>query len=121
MTTRAPVVDKVRARTIAAESIVRKPVRLDLANAPFVDGRWQALRFGNANGEDLYLYPGFVMIHDGGSFALVEIDRLDLESFPVGFHENEGVPTDRRCFKIPFFISPSPSLFSPSTFRRSPF
>ena len=87
------------------ESIVRKPVRLDLAHAPFVDGRWQALRFGNANGEDLYLYPGFVMVHDGGSFALIEIDQLDLESFSLAStkmrvcpptHASSGTPGSRR-------------------------
>ena len=68
---------------------------MDLAQAPFVDGRWQALRFGNVNGEDLYLYPGFVIVHDrGGSFALIETDQLNLESYLVRFHEDEGVPAD---------------------------
>ena len=97
VTTCAAVLDNVRARTIAGQSINREPVRLDLAQAPFVDGRWQALRFGNANGEDLYLYPGFVMVHDrGGNFALIEIDQVDLQNHLVRFNEDEGVPPDAR-------------------------
>jgi hypothetical protein len=97
VTKRAAVVDKVRARTIASQSVNRESVHLDIAQAPFVEGRWRALRFGNVNGEDLYLYPGFVMVHDrDGSFALIEIDQLDLESYLVHFHEDEGVPADAR-------------------------
>ena len=97
VTGRAAIKDWVRARTIARQSIEREPVGLDLAQAPFVHGRWQALRFGNVNGEDLYLYPGFVMVQSPeGSFALLEIDRIDLESYLVRYHEDERLPADAR-------------------------
>lgn len=97
VTGRAAIEDWVRARTIARHSIEREPVGLELAQAPFVHSRWQALRFGNVNGEDLYLYPGFVMVHSpDGNFALVEIGQLDLESYLVRFSEDEYVPADAR-------------------------
>jgi hypothetical protein len=97
VTGRANIEDWVRARTIARQSIERKPVGLDLAQAPFVHSRWQALRFGNVNGEDLYLYPGFVMVRGpDGSFALIEIDQLRLENYLVRFNEDEHVPADAR-------------------------
>lgn len=97
VTGRADIQDWVRARTIARQSIDRKSVSLDLAQAPFVHSRWRALRFGNANGADLYLYPGFVMAHSqDGRFALIEIDQLNLQSRNVAFHEDEHVPADAR-------------------------
>jgi Protein of unknown function (DUF4236)/Bacterial SH3 domain len=97
VTGRAAIEDSVRARTIARHSIEREPVGLDLAQAPFVHSRWQALRFGNINGEDLYLYPGFVMVRSpDGNFALIEIDKLDLQSYLVRFNEDEHVPADAR-------------------------
>jgi hypothetical protein len=97
VTGRADIRDWVRARTIARQSVEREPVGLDLAQAPFVASRWQALRFGNVNGEDLYLYPGFVMVHNpAGDFALIEIDQLELESYLVRFNEDEQVPADAR-------------------------
>jgi hypothetical protein len=97
VTGRAAIEDWVRARTIARQSIERKPVGLNLAQAPFVRSRWQALRFGNVNWEDLYLYPGFVMVQSPhGSFALIEIDQLGLENYLVRFNEDEHVPADAR-------------------------
>jgi Protein of unknown function (DUF4236) len=97
VTGRAAIEDWVRARTIARQSVEREPVCLDLAQAPFVHSRWQALRFGNVNGENLYLYPGFVMVHrPGAGFALIEIDELNLESFHVRFNEDQAVPADAR-------------------------
>ena len=76
--------NRVVQRTTATEAIDRKTVRLDYAQDGIISTKWEALRFGNANGQDIYLYPGFVMMRDPGrDFALIRLARDECPHFQL--------------------------------------
>lgn len=50
---------------------------------------------GNANGDDLYIYPGFVMMRSPGrDFALLDVRDLSVELRLSRFVEEEKIPED---------------------------
>lgn len=53
------------------------------------------MRFENANGDDILLYPGVAVIpRADGAFALIDLRELQISAEPRGFHEEDGVPND---------------------------
>nr|WP_247891510.1 hypothetical protein [Azospirillum argentinense] len=82
-------------RTLAFRAVTRTLVTFGTARTDIVKADWEALRFGNANGEDLHLYPGFALLKErSGDFALVDIADLRIQAGAVRFHEEDGVPHD---------------------------
>lgn len=57
-----------------------------------------ALKIQNANGGDLYLYPGFIVMKDKGSneFGLIDYRDLVIEHHPQKFIETAHVPSDTK-------------------------
>jgi hypothetical protein len=91
--TAASLTNRFVERTIADHSLNRTAVRLDHGSSDLISTRWTALRFGNANGEDLYIYPGFVLMRErSGSFALIDVRELRLRVASTNFIEEETVP-----------------------------
>jgi hypothetical protein len=87
--------DRIAQRTTATEAIDRKAVRLDYAQDGIISTKWEALRFGNANGQDIYLYPGFVMMRDPGrDFALIDVREVNVEFSITQFIEEGALPSD---------------------------
>jgi Protein of unknown function (DUF4236) len=82
-------------RTTAQHRITRKPVRLDISRSEIIDTNYKALYFTNANGNDIYIYPGFVMMQSPSKdFALIDVRELQVKFSLSNFIEEEGVPTD---------------------------
>jgi hypothetical protein len=82
-------------RTAATEAITRTKVRLDFAESEIINSSFKSLAFANANGGNLYLYPGFVMMRDQASdFGLIELSELTIESRLSRFIEEEQIPSD---------------------------
>lgn len=82
-------------RTTADHSVTRKPVRLNFSQSEIIDTNYKALYFTNANGNDIYIYPGFVMMRSRGSdFALIDVRELQVKCSQSRFIEEEGIPTD---------------------------
>jgi hypothetical protein len=93
--TTAAKTNRVVQRTTATEAINRKTVRLDYAQDGIISTKWEALRFGNANGQDIYFYPGFVMMRDPGrDFALIDMREVDAGFSITQFIEEEALPSD---------------------------
>lgn len=89
--------NRVVQRTIAQSTIQRTPVRFDIAGSPIINTKYKALVFGNANGEDVYIYPGFVMMRSPGQdFALIDVRDLDIRLERTSFIESEKVPADSQ-------------------------
>jgi Protein of unknown function (DUF4236) len=87
--------NRVKERTLATQTVSRIPVKLALAKSEIIDSAYPALLFPNANGDDLYIYPGFVMTKSKGSdFALVDIRELNVLLRISRFVEEETVPPD---------------------------
>jgi len=83
-------------RSAAGRAVNRVPLRFDLRHIPIIASPTPAMHLMNANGGDIYLYPGFVLVTGQTDFAL--IDYRDVEVVPdnVTFIEEEAVPADTR-------------------------
>ena len=82
-------------RTIAANLVNRTPVRLGFGSSEIINSKYQALVLGNVNGEDIYIYPGFVMMRSPGqNFALIDVRDLAVELTLSQFVEEGQVPQD---------------------------
>jgi hypothetical protein len=89
--------DRVRERTTAVQRVDRKPVVFDLGVCDLIESEWKVPRLANANGGDLYLYPGFVLLHiSADAFALVDVTEVEIKSATTRFNEEEAVPTDAK-------------------------
>lgn len=94
-TTHRVATDRVRQRTIAEDSIERTPVRFGVGAADVITSAWRVPHLGNANGGDLYLYPGFVLYRvSRGAFAVLEARDVAVEHAPTRFVETDRVPPD---------------------------
>jgi len=93
--TSAVGIQRARDRTLASEALTRTAVQLSLATSEIIDSAYHALRFPNANGDDIYIYPGFVMTQSrNGDFALIDIRELEVTLRSTRFVEEEAVPAD---------------------------
>lgn len=96
-TTAAVAVDQVRERSKATRAVTRQAVVLDLKPADVIAPSCPALHFQNANGSDLYILPGLLLVFgDQRNFALVRLTEVRLENDDVNFHERERVPADAK-------------------------
>lgn len=88
--------DKFHERTIADNSVSRTPVSFCEDTLSFINVDYSALVFKNANGGDLFLYPGFLIMKDKGNdaFAIIDLKTVQVNISTSHFHEEESVPTD---------------------------
>ncbi|ENB9205855.1 DUF4236 domain-containing protein [Serratia marcescens] len=88
-------VDQFAERTLATRSVNRHPVAFDFSSTDLIQFTGRAMRFENANGDDILLYPGVAVIpRADGAFALIDLRELQISAEPRGFHEEDGVPSD---------------------------
>jgi hypothetical protein len=93
--TSAVEIQRARDRTLASEALTRTSVQLGLASSEIIDSAYHALRFPNANGDDICIYPGFVMTQSkNGDFSLIDVRELEVTIRGTRFVEEEAVPPD---------------------------
>lgn len=86
---------KVIERTAASRTLTRIAVKLDYAETDLIKFDGKALRFENANGEDILIYPGMmIMPRADGAFALIDLRDVQFQFEAVNFIEDEAVPSD---------------------------
>jgi hypothetical protein len=89
--------NRVAERTTATRIVDLKPVKFELGKCSVIVAPMSVPRLENANGGDLYIYPGFLLYHAGSSnYALVELEALDLLVTQSQFHEEGPVPSDAQ-------------------------
>jgi hypothetical protein len=72
----------------------------DLGVCDLLESEWRVPHLANANGGDLYIYPGFVLLHiSADTFALVDVSEVEIESGIAAFVEEEAVPADARIVR----------------------
>ncbi|WP_246709226.1 SH3 domain-containing protein [Mesorhizobium sp. NZP2077] len=87
--------DKFKQRTVANHMVERKTINFGFGNSEIVNSPVSPMRLGNANGEDILIYPAFVLMRDQtGDFALIDLMETSLTFSGVAFHEEEVVPAD---------------------------
>lgn len=94
-TTSAVDIDRVRERSSAGTAITRSPVELACRGVDLIQSSRSVLHIPNANGGDLYIYPGMLLVFKGQEdFALIKLTGVRLEYSPVRFQERDLVPAD---------------------------
>lgn len=88
--------DQLHERTTATTSVNRTPIKFFESSLDFIKTEYSALVFENANGGNLFLYPGFIVMKDKASseFAMIDLKLLQLSFVFLSFIEEELVPSD---------------------------
>ena len=88
-------VHKVAERTVASRAIERRTVTLDYSTSDLIRFSGKALRFANANGDDIMIYPGLMLMpRSDGQFALLDVREVTVEATSTRFIEEQSVPSD---------------------------
>lgn len=88
-------VDRARTRSAAAAAVARHRVSFTQASLDAIDSDFESLRFCNANGGDLFLFPCFLAVRKtDGYFALIDIRQLEMSISSTRFIEEENLPSD---------------------------
>ena len=89
--------NQVIERTAATRVISRELASFCLDKCEVIDSEWDVPHMANANGGDIFLYPGFVLYFvSTETFALLEYKEIYLDFSPSRFFEEEAVPHDSR-------------------------
>ena len=90
--------DRYKTRSAASYSVNKVNVRFDITSLDFINTKHDALKIHNANGGDLYFYPGFIAMKAKGSdeFGLIDYRDLTIEHHPQKFIEMAHVPSDTK-------------------------
>lgn len=86
-------------RSSAAHTIERVEVKIDIKPVPFFECSHAPFHFHNANGEDIFIYPGWVVTVDkSGAFRLTNLLRLGTSFHQQRFIEEREnlVPRDAQ-------------------------
>ncbi len=88
--------DQYHERTVATRSLTRTPVSFYNKSLDFINTSYDALVLQNANGGDLYIYPGFVIVKENSSkdFGIVDLKNIKFLYSDSHFIEEETVPSD---------------------------
>lgn len=82
-------------RTTASRIVDLKPVSFSHAKCGVIDAPFTVPKMENANGGDLFFYPGFlVYMASKTNYALVEYTDVDLQVRRTRFHEESAPPSD---------------------------
>jgi len=95
--TSSKATNRVAERTSATRAITRSVVDLSETHLAILQMAEPPLRFYNANGGDLFLFPGFLVVAESrGEFALIDYADLEVSYRQYRFIENEQVPADSK-------------------------
>jgi hypothetical protein len=91
-------VDRVKARSSASRSVTRTPVNFSMGTLDYINTKHEAFKFQNANGGDLYIYPGFIVMPSeySNDFAIIDFRDITLVHHGQRFVEQETVPSDAK-------------------------
>ena len=90
--------DRVKTRSTADTSLLRKAVSFNTGSLDFINTQYEAFVLKNANGGDLYIYPGFIVMlgSNDSDFGLIDLRDVRFEFALQNFIEEEGVPSDAK-------------------------
>lgn len=87
--------NRIAERTTASRVVERRRVSLDYSKSELIRFGGRAMRFANANGEDILIYPGVILMRRvDGAFALLDLREVGVQSEVTRFIEDEQVPSD---------------------------
>lgn len=91
--------NRVVERTSATEVIRREKVKFKLGKCELIDVDFEVPHLENANGGDIYIYPGFLVYFiSEQAFALLEVSEFSLSGKYMNFIEEEVSPRDSELY-----------------------
>lgn len=96
--TSASEVNRAATRSAAGTAVTRSRVSFSKGALDYIATPFEALKFHNANGGDIYLYPGFMVMtgRTDTDFALIDFRDLEIEHNGVKFLETDRIPKDTK-------------------------
>ena len=90
--------DRYHERTIATKTITRQPVQFYHQTLGSKKTPYDGMVLGNANGGNLYIYPGFVIVKESSStdFGIIDLKNISFIYSDSSFIEEETVPSDSK-------------------------
>lgn len=90
-------VDQIKLRSVASSSVTRAWTSFSFSHVPGIESEFPAFHLVNANGADIYIYPGFfVMYENPERLGIVELAKLRVFFERTGFLEEEQLPKDSK-------------------------
>lgn len=87
--------DRFRERTIADRKVSRERIMFTLKSCDLIQWEQQVPHLQNANGGDVFLFPGFILYRASKTaFSVIDFHDVKLTTALVRFHEEDGVPSD---------------------------
>lgn len=87
--------DRIRERTAANKAVNRQKVKFSLGHSDLITWNQPVPHLQNANGGDLFLYPGFLLYRAARTaFSVIDFHDLCVKTEAVKFQEEDGVPAD---------------------------
>ena len=87
--------DRFHERTTASMRVGRERVNFSLGSCELIQWEQQVPHLQNANGGDLFLYPGFILYRAAkAAFSVIDFHEVKVSAAFVNFQEEEGVPKD---------------------------
>jgi hypothetical protein len=84
-------------RSLAKTAIVRKSIQLEFQKLAIFNCQSNALKFQNANGEDLNFLPSILfMEREDKEFGVIDLREIELYFTPTEFRESESIPEDTQ-------------------------
>ena len=88
-------IDRAAERSVAHRGLDRKRISIDFASSDLIRFDGRAMRFGNANGVEMLVYPAVIMMpRADGHFALLDLREVDIDFNSVRFIEEGEIPHD---------------------------
>jgi len=95
--TNAEAQNRVAARSAASTLVMKREVTIGIKHIPDIKSEFTPLWLKNANGADLYFYPGFIIMYDSHKhFGVIGLNELEFHYDAVRFIEEGTVPKDSR-------------------------
>lgn len=91
------VTDKIRDRTIAEMGMRREKVTFSLGSSDLIQWEQKVPHLQNANGGDLFLYPGFILYRASkGAFAVIDFHEVKAVYRGAKTLEEQSIPKDAK-------------------------
>lgn len=95
--TNAEAQNRVAARSAASTLVMKREVTIGIKPITDIQSECTPLWLKNANGADLYFYPGFIVMYDSHDhFGVIGLNELDFHYDSVHFIERGVVPKDSK-------------------------
>ena len=91
-------------RSSAGNDVMRKQTTIGLKEISIIESEFKPLFFNNINGDNIYIFPTFVLIFGGSkNFGVIELKEFRVSFRSSRFIEQEKIPKDSKIIDHTWF------------------